>query len=245
MSALTVMTKNEGRLFLREPAAVFWSLAFPIGLLIIFGLIPAFRDTDPDTGLRLINTYTPTLLLMAMTFLAVSGLPTTLTTYRERLILKRLATTPIGRSKMLAAQLLINLIFAAVMIVAVIVIARLAFDVPLADNIVGYLLSLILIAVVLLSLGLLVASIAKTAKVATAVGTILFFPLMFFAGLWIPIQAMPKTLATISEYTPLGAATRCLEAAASGGWPQIGHVGVLVAYIVVFGGIAVKTFRWE
>lgn len=112
MSALTVMTKNEGRLFLREPAAVFWSLPFPIGLLVIFGLIPAFRNTDPDTGLRLINVYTPTLLLMTMTFLAVSGLPTTLTTYRERLVLKRLATTPVGRSKMLAAQLLVNLAFA-------------------------------------------------------------------------------------------------------------------------------------
>lgn len=245
MSALTVMTKNEGRLFLREPAAVFWSLAFPIALLVIFGLIPAFRTTDPDTGLRLINVYTPTVILLAMTFLAVSGLPTTVTIYRERLILKRLATTPIGRTKMLGAQLIVNLVFEACMIVVVLAIARLAYDVPLADNIIGYLLSLVLIAIVLLSLGLLVAAVVPTSKVATAVGTILFFPLMFFAGLWVPIQAMPHTLASISTYTPLGAATKCLEAAAAGDWPGIGYVGALIAYAVVFGGLAVKLFRWE
>ena len=245
MSALTVMTKNEGRLFLREPAAVFWSLAFPIALLVIFGLIPAFRATDPDTGLRLINVYTPTVILLAMTFLAVSGLPTTVTIYRERLILKRLATTPIGRTKMLGAQLIVNLVFEACMVIVVLAIARLAYDVPLADNIIGYLLSLVLIAIVLLSLGLLVAAVVPTSKVATAVGTILFFPLMFFAGLWIPIQAMPHTLASISTYTPLGAAMKCLEASAAGDWPGIGFVGALIGYAVVFGALAVRFFRWE
>ena len=54
---------------------------------------------------------------------------------------------------------------------------------------------------------------------AGAIGTLLFFPLMFFAGLWVPQATMPATLRDISDYTPLGAAVQALQDAAGGHWP--------------------------
>lgn len=51
---------------------------------------------------------------------------------------------------------------------------------------------------------------------------------MFCAGVWLPVQAMPGTLARIVGYTPFGAAAQALNQAAAGHWPGWTHLGVLV-----------------
>ena len=46
-SALARLTVTELTLFLREPMLVFWVIGFPLLLLVIFGLIPSFKQTHP------------------------------------------------------------------------------------------------------------------------------------------------------------------------------------------------------
>jgi ABC-2 type transport system permease protein len=48
----------------------------------------------------------------------------------------------------------------------------------------------------------------------------LFFPLMFFAGLWLPIPSMLSVLQHISHATPLGTAVQALQYAPNGQWPH-------------------------
>jgi ABC-2 type transport system permease protein len=49
---------------------------------------------------------------------------------------------------------------------------------------------LLLGAVAMLALGATVAALAANERIAQIVGTFLFFPMMFFAGLWVPQQQM-------------------------------------------------------
>ena len=65
---------------------------------------------------------------------------------------------------------------------------------------------------------------------AQGLGSLLFFPLMFFAELWMPREVMPPTLQRIGEFTPLGAAVQTMQDAAVGLWPQLAHIAVLLAY---------------
>ena len=44
----------------------------------------------------------------------------------------------------------------------------------------------------------------------------MFYAMMFFAGLWLPIPNMPATLQHTSHATPLGAAVLALTAATMG-----------------------------
>jgi ABC-2 type transport system permease protein len=77
------------------------------------------------------------------------------------------------------------------------------------------------------------------------IGTLTWFPLMFFAGLWIPRAAMGDTLRAISDWTPVGAAVAALQDAMAGTFPEPRQLLVLVGYAVAGGLLATRLFRWE
>ncbi len=245
-SAFRKLTVNEFRLFMREKAAIFWVLAFPLVLLIIFGSIPAFKKPDSDLGgLTLLQAYVPILLALVLAMLAIQALPTILSGYREKGVLRRLATTPVGPARLLGAQLCVYAAVSVVTGILVLALARIAFGVALPRQAGGFVLAYLLGLAALLGIGLVIAAVAHSQRVAQPIGAILFFPMMFFAGLWLPIDSMPSTLAGISRYTPLGAAVQALQDSATGQWPHPMQLIVLAGYAAVFAAAAVKWFRWE
>jgi ABC-2 type transport system permease protein len=56
---------------------------------------------------------------------------------------------------------------------------------------------------------------------------------------------MGHFLRTISQYTPLGAAVPSIQSAEAGQWPGAVHLLVLLGYIVIFSGLAIRLFRWD
>jgi ABC-2 type transport system permease protein len=246
VNVLYRLTATETKLFMREPTAVFFALAFPPLLLVILGLVPSFREPNEDLGgARIIDLYAPITITMAITMLALSVLPQLFASYREKGILRRMATTPVRPTALLGAQLLMCVALSLVALVAVLVIARLGYDVPLPDNVAAYLVVYVLCLVSMLTMGLLIASLASSSKGASAVGTILFFPVLFFAGLWVPRAGMPDVLRRVSDFTPLGAGVQSLSDASAGHWPQLLHAAVMLGWALVTGVLAARFFRWE
>ncbi|WP_026421956.1 ABC transporter permease [Actinokineospora inagensis] len=246
MSALFRLTVTETKLFFREPMGVFFALAFPPILLVILGSVPSMRHADPALGgLRVIDLYAPIVVVMAIAMFAVNGLPQLLGTYREKGILRRMRTTPVKPGLVLAAQLLMATALSVSTMVVILAIGRLAFQVHLPSQLAGYVIAYVLAALAMFAIGLLVASVASSGKAAGAIGTVLFFPTMFFAGLWVPRASMPDVLRRISDFTPLGAGVQSLQDAAGGHWPQLLHVAVMLGWVVVAGGLAARYFRWE
>ncbi|WP_163543811.1 ABC transporter permease [Occultella kanbiaonis] len=246
MSALLRLTATETKLFLREPISVIFALALPPVLLIVLGAVPAFREPDPDLdGRRVIDLYTPLVVAMAIATVALTSLPLQLATYREKGVLRRMRTTPARPALLLGAQLLMSTLVSLATTVVVLVIARLVFEVALPGNSLAYLLAFALATVSMLAIGLLVAALAPGGAGASAIGLVLFFPLLFFAGLWIPRESMTGVLRTISDATPLGAGVQSLQDATGGDWPQLLLVAVMLGWATVAGALAARYFRWE
>ncbi|MFJ3624058.1 ABC transporter permease [Streptomyces iakyrus] len=238
--------RSEFRLFRREPGSLFWILLFPGLLLGILGSVPSFREAqDGLGGLRTVDVYVPVSVLIALIMAGVQAMPPVLTGYRENGILRRLSTTPVRPASLLAAQMLVNGLAAVASALLTLTVGRLVFDVRLPEQPAGYLLALLLAVLAALSLGAVVSARARTTKIATAIGTAVFFPMMFCAGVWVPVQAMPDLLARIVEYTPFGAAARALDEAAAGSWPGWAHLGVLAAWTAALSVSAARWFRWE
>ncbi|MEU5976079.1 ABC transporter permease [Streptomyces sp. NPDC047315] len=245
-SASAAVLKTEARLFAREPGSVFWVVAFPSLLLTVLGLVPSFREpSDELDGLRTIDLYVPVAVLLAMIMSGLQTMPPVLTGYRERGILRRLSTTPVRPISLLVAQLVVNGAVAVAAAVLPIAVGRLAYDVALPKQPVGYVLALLLAVAVGVALGATISAVTRTQKAATALGTAVAFPTMFTAGLWIPVSAMPDALADAIGYAPFGAAAHALTRAADGSWPTALHLGVLAAWTLVLTCAAARWFRWE
>jgi ABC-2 type transport system permease protein len=247
-AALLGLTRTELKLFLRERVGPMWAVGFPLLLLIIFGAIPGFRkpvDQAVAPGVSVLDSYVPILISFVLAMLALNVLPPVLAGYREKGVLRRLSATPVGPGRVLVAQLIVSVGVTVVTLVVLLAVARIGYHVPLPRQVGGFVLSVVLAVAALTSLGLLIAAIVPTGRAANAVGAILFFPLMFFAGLWLPISAMPATLRHISHATPLGAAAQAIQDSWQGHWPQPLQLIALAAYALVFAGAAARLFRWE
>ncbi|MFL9684180.1 ABC transporter permease [Streptomyces sp. KL110A] len=246
VSATRAVLRTEARLFAREPAALFWVMVSPTVLLVILGLVPSMREASPDLGgRRVIDLYVPVAVLFALIMAGLQAMPPVLAGYRERGILRRMSATPVRPAALLTAQLVLHAGAALVSALLVIVVGRAAFGVALPGNLLGYAAALLLATGGALALGAAVCALSRTQKVATAVGTAVFFPTMFTAGVWVPVQAMPDTLRRIVEFAPYGAASRALDEAARGGRPSAVAVAVMVFWAVVLTAVAVRRFRWE
>ncbi|MFJ4869620.1 ABC transporter permease [Streptomyces sp. NPDC088757] len=245
-TATTTVLKTEARLFGREPGSLFWVMLSPTLLLVILGLIPSFREASEDLGgRRVIDLYVPVSVLFALIMSGLQAMPPVLSGYRERGILRRMSATPVRPGALLTAQLVLHAAAALVSALLVVAVGRLAFGVALPENPAGYLIALLLAVACGLALGAAVCAVSRTQKIATAVGSAVFFPTMFTAGVWVPVQAMPDTLQRIVGLTPFGAASEALDAAASGGRPGWAALGVMVLWAVVLTGASVRWFRWE
>jgi ABC-2 type transport system permease protein len=239
------LLKVQSKLALREPLALFGGLALPAILLAVFGFIgQANPGTVGSTGLTIIEVWTPTILVLSMIFISVS-LPNTLVRDREIGWLRRVSTTPLHPSRLLAAQLVIDLILASAAVLIVLLEGALVFGASLHVQILPFAVSLLLSIVELFALGLVLVALVPTQAVAQPVSGVITFGLMFLSGLWVNPAQVGDPLRTIMYYSPSGAAVRAVLDSAFNGGPSYAGLLTMAVYTVIFGFIAIHYFRWE
>ena len=247
MAATAELIRVESRLFARDPIALFFGLVFPAVLLAALGfLFPGFDEPSPDLdGARYIDVYTPIVLALGLATLGLVTLPPILGTYRQFGILRRLRTTPVHPFRLLGAQLVVHAAVAIGAAALAILVAVVLFDVPIPENPFWFAVSFLLATASVFSIGLLVGAVARTTVSGQAIGMAIYFPMLFFAGVWIPRSIMPDGLLTLSDLTPLGSAVAAFEASWFGTGPSALSLVVMAVYTLIAGVVAVRVFRWE
>lgn len=245
------MVATEARLLLRDPAAVFFALGFPAVLITVLGLAMPWADApfhDEDPLLSQINSitgYMPIALSLAVATIGLSSFPVAVATYRQRGVLKRLSTTPVGPARLLVAQVLVNLGALVVAAVLALVCGVLLVDVALPVQPGTVVLVLLLAVLSVFALGGLIAARAATTGAANGLGMTVYFVSLFFAGVWMPLPIMPEVIQTIAGYLPLGAATQAMTDAWVGAPFPGREVLVMALWALVGTPLAVRLFRWS
>jgi ABC-2 type transport system permease protein len=242
---LTELVKVEAKLALRVPMGLFLGVVIPVVLLVIFSAIPGLKQLAPGSTLTMFAQYVPVLIGLSLCVIALINLPVPLVTNRQMGVLRRFATTPAPPSWLLAAQVIVN--FALVLIAIVILVAGgvVFFGLHMHAQWSGFVLSVLLATAAMFAIGLLIAALAPSPQIAAAIGTVLLYPLLFFAGMWTPKQNLSPALQHIGNYTPLDAAVQAMDAAMQGHFPPVRPLLVLAAYAVGFSVVAIRLFRWE
>ncbi|GAA3391931.1 ABC transporter permease [Cryptosporangium minutisporangium] len=245
MSAFGKLLTVETKLFLREPTGLIFTLAVPVVVLVALGSVPSFREDNPDLGgASVIDLYVPILIGLCLATQAMNALPVLVATAREQGILRRMSATPVPPSRLLAAQTLVQVGVFVLMALLLLAIGRLAFGVPLPANPAAFVVAFLLAAGASFAVGMLLSAVLPNNRVATPVTMLIYFPMLFFAGLWLPREIMPDVINRIGDFTPLGAGVQAIRDASAGEWPSLLHVAVLLVITVAGATAASKLFRW-
>lgn len=210
----------------------------------IVGLATAPLQTQNISSVAYI---VPSILAMALMQLGLFGaIP--LVEQREKLIFKRLASTPLGRPTLVGSNVIVRLMIALVQAVLIVAIGSLLFKVEVVGSVlmVGFLV--ILGALTFISIGYVVASFARTEETASATTSVLQFPLMFLSGIFFPFELMPPFLKGIGALMPLtylGDALRQVMVNGAAFAPLGVDIAILGGWFVVCLGISARFFRWQ
>lgn len=246
MNGFSRLALVETKLFLRETGAAIGVFGLPVALVIGFGLIPGFGDPQKSLSGQIGTQYIASIgVAIVLAILGLNGVPMVIGQYRERGILRRLGVTPVRPLTLLGADMMVWAAAAILSVAVVVGVARVAFHVPAPVEAGWFVLSVILGIAALFALGLLVAAAAPTARSAAGLGWLLFFPNMFFAGVYFPTEEMSPVMRQIGNYTPLGSALHAVRDSWMGLAPRPQYLGIMAAYAVIAGTLAARFFRWE
>lgn len=247
MRAFKALLKTECKLSLRGMDMVIFAICMPVITVVILGAIygakPAF-DGAEYTFLQQSFAAVSTIAICAG---GVMGLPLVVSDYRSKKILKRFKVTPISPALILVVQVVTYALYSLASLVLVYGVAAVFFGYSMPGSWLHFLGAYFLVMLSMFSIGLLVGGLAPNTKVAGAVASLLYFPMLIFSGATLPYEVMPKVLQSIADVMPLTQGIKLLKFA-SLGLPMEGAFVpaiVMVVLAVACTGVAVKWFKWE
>ena len=146
----------------------------------------------------------------------------------------------------LAAQIVVQACLMTVTLALLVSVSIVFFGITLPANPGAMVLALALCMAALFAIGLTIAAVARTAGAARGLMAAALYPMLFFSGLYYPVQLMGAAIQDISHFTPLGAAVQAIgDSWVAGQFPPAQPLLVLAGYALVFGYLAKRFFRWE
>jgi ABC-2 type transport system permease protein len=247
MKSLLKMTWMETKLFLREPVGAFFTLAFPLMMLFLFGSIYGNSPSEYFNGYGSVDVSVPAYTAMIIATTGLLGLTITMAAYRENGVLRRLRTTPISPLVVLAAQVIVLFMMTVLGMLLLIIAGKLVYHLRFDGNAFSVLAGFVLSSLSFFALGFILAGLMPTARTAQVVGMVLLYPMLFLSGAALPRELLPETIKKVSTFLPLTHVVTLLRGLWIGeSWSQhTTEVFVLVAILVAGVLISIKTFRWE
>lgn len=242
--ALPTLIRLELLLFLRNPAAAFFTLVFPLIILFVFGSVFG-NSAGPGRPSGMMDLSVPGYLAMIVGSTGLMGIPGWIASYREQGVFRRLRLTPVGPARLLAAQGVVGLVTALTGGILLVIAGKLVFHLRTPESLLGVVAAFLLGCVAMFSLGAMVASVARTTRAAQAIGMALYFPMLFLSGAAFPRILMPPGVRRVSEALPLTHVTELVQQLwLQGTWRPV-SVLVLLGLVIVAGTVALRSFRWE
>jgi ABC-2 type transport system permease protein len=234
---------------LRTPRAAFFTIVFPVLLLVLLDATSGGRDIEVPGGMVSYAQYfTPSLAVYGLS-VACYALPIFgLTAARDAGILKRVRGTPLPPWVYLSSWACGAILTGLATMTLVMLVGVAAFGVDVYPSLLP---AAVVTAVVggasLAALGIAVSTYVRRAETAPAVANLTLFPLSFLSGVFFPIQNAPGWVKAIADVFPLShlvsVFTGCFSPYTSGTGLAAGDLAVVVAWGLGGLVVAVRRFR--
>ncbi len=234
----------------RNPRARFFTVIFPIVLLVILASVFGHGHTEID-GVRvaLSRFYVPGILAMSIITAAYASLVVSVATARETGVLKRRRATPVSPVILITAQALATLVTTAAMTTLLLIIGRFAYGVSLSPAaLLATACTVVVGTLAFACIGYAVAGLIGSLDAAQPIVQASLMPLYFISGIWIPNANLSPTLRSIASIFPVAHLASALHLASvhSGLSAALAPKDLLVLAIWGLGAaaIAARRFSW-
>ena len=247
MKMLISQTAMQTRLFLRRKDELFWTLAFPILFILLFGAIYGNSKWE-GMSIRSIDYLLPGIIVMGAMMTGIMRTSLGLVQEREQGVYRRLALTPLNRQTLIGSQLLQHYIVIIVQTILLIAIGAIAFNTKLTGNLFLFWLVLSIGALCFMSIGFALSGLIKTVRSATPINNITYFSLMFLGGIFFPNSLLPTWLGNAARVLPstqMGDALRAVVYNGAGIGDIWQKILIMAGWIAACSIISIKFFRWE
>ena len=247
MKAFCTLLKNELKLNIRNMNMVIFALLLPLVVLVILGFLYGTSPAADGADYTFLEQSIGALCAISVCAGGLMGLPLVVAEYRERKILKRFQVTPISPGMLLAVEFLIYVLYALVSLITLLLVSGLAWGVHLRGTWVSFAGSWLLTVLSTLSIGMMVGGIAKNAKSASVIASVLYFPMLIFSGATLPFEIMPEAMQKIVTVFPLTQSIQLMKESFLGLTVEHSGLSIIVILCVTLAcsGIAIKCFKWE
>ena len=234
---------REAKIYMREKERVISSIVSPILWIFAFGAGVGSTVTD-------IRGYTYQVFIypgiVVMTVLFASLFYGVYIIWDRKLdFLKEVLVAPVSRASVFAGKMLGGATDAMIQVIFLLVIGLL-IRVPLTPVIfISSFLMLLLIAVAMVSIGLVIGANLKSPEGFTLVINFVMWPMFFFSGALFPTNNLPAWLAAVTYLNPLTYGVDALRGIILhiNRFSIFIDVGVMLLFAVIMIGLGILSFR--
>lgn len=245
MKSFLKLTYMELKLQLREPIALFFTLAFPVMVMVLFGSIFGNEADGSLGGYGRVDLSVPGYIGMIVGTIGMLSIPTTLANYRDLGILRRLRATPLDSSSVLWSQVAAQVVMTAAGIILLFIAGVAIFDLRIPNGDLAIFPAIVLSAFSFFAVGFVLAGVMPSARTAQVVGMALFYPMLFLSGAAMPRYIMPDFVQQIAELLPLTHVVILVEDLWLKGTWNLTSLAVVTAVLILGLVLSRFTFRWE
>ena len=246
MKRFLTFLKVEGKLSLRSPDGIIFGIGMPVGVLLLIAVVAGSQSAG-GADYSFLQSAFASLLTVGICATAFMGLPLTIADYRDKKILKHFFATPIRRFMILSVQVVIGMLTSFFSAALVTVLAVFGFGYRMEGDPFLFIGAFLLVMLSMYSIGMILASLCKTVKIANVVTTFVYFPMLFLSGATIPFELFPDTVQKVCNVLPLTHGIKLLKAVSLNMWSQ--EIWISVALLIVFAVVgcilSVVSFKWD
>ena len=246
MKRFLTFLKVEGKLSLRSSDGIIFGIGMPVGVLLLIAVVAGSQSAG-GADYSFLQSAFASLLTVGICATAFMGLPLTIADYRDKKILKHFFATPIRPFMILSVQVVIGMLTSFFSAALVTILAVFGFGYRMEGDPFLFIGAFLLVMLSMYSIGMILASLCKTVKIANVVTTFVYFPMLFLSGATIPFELFPDTVQKVCNVLPLTHGIKLLKAVSLNMWSQ--EIWISVALLIVFAVVgcilSVVSFKWD
>nr|WP_182527092.1 ABC transporter permease [Nocardioides dongkuii] len=230
----------EARLMLRNGEQLLLAVAIP--LIVLVGAVQGADRVGLEFSDPAVDVFTPGVLALAVMSTAFTSLAIATGFERRYGVIKRLGSSPLPRTGLLAGKIGALLLVEALQVLVIALVAQLLGWNPTV-SVPGVVLTIVAGTAAFAALGLLLAG-ALRAEATLAAANLVYLLLMAGGAVVLPSSAY-GAFGDVVRWLPSGALGDGMRDALADGTTPWTSLAVLTGWAVVGSALTARTFRWE